>query len=250
MSNKRAPRHLAVLSGTNAGSEVRLTRGQVAERLNISVSTVRRYEGDKLHPKVDEHDVRWFDEKEVTALAATIANAGGLKRSTSASATRVHVPESRTASEVAALVFERLEQRQSMAEIVVGLRVEPDVVRALYEQWCLGLVEGQLRLDREPRMPRANEIEHARTETLATRLAELPANELTRISVARFREEFQHGEYEYARVHELGGFHVSGPCSVEEITRRYGPGSYRVTAYGFEPSGLRWELLVDGLRAA
>jgi len=35
--------------------------------------------------------------------------------------------------ELAALVFERLEQRQSLAEIVVGVRVDPDVVRALVE---------------------------------------------------------------------------------------------------------------------
>jgi hypothetical protein len=34
---------------------------------------------------------------------------------------------------------------------------------------------------------------------------------------------------------------------VDEITRRFGAGDHRVTAYGFEPPGLRWELLVSGL---
>ena len=48
------------------------------------------------------------------------------------------------------LVFERLEQRQSLAEIVIGVRVEPETVRALFEQWCLGLIEGQLQMTRQP----------------------------------------------------------------------------------------------------
>jgi hypothetical protein len=216
--------------------------------LNISVSTVRRYEGEKLHPTIDEHEVRWFDEKDVTALAATLANEGRSRRSANTSSPPA--AEARTTGETAALVFERLEQRQSLAEIVIGLRVEPELVRSLFEQWCLGLVEHQLRMEREPRMPRSHEIERARIEKLAARLADLPANEVTRISVARFREEFQHGEHEYLRVDELGGFHVSDACSIDEITRRFGPGAYRITAYGFDPPGLRWELLVDGLGAA
>jgi hypothetical protein len=111
-----------------------LTRGQVAARLGISVSTVRRYEGDKLHPTVDEHEVRWFDEKEVAALAATLANSTGAKRSASTSAAMARAPESRTAGEIAALVFERFEQRQSHAEIVIGLRLEPEIVAHLFEQ--------------------------------------------------------------------------------------------------------------------
>ncbi len=78
----------------------------------------------------------------------------------------------------------------------------------------------------------------------------LPAAELTRISVARFREEFQHGDHEYLRVDELGGFLASGPCRVEEITRRFGPGSYRITAYAIDGAALRWEILVEGLAAS
>jgi len=241
----RKRRHLSVIPGSSDGSQ--LTRGQVAARLSISVSTVRRYEGDKLHPTIDEHGVRRFDEQEVGALAAALVN-DTAKRSIGTSTKSGGAVEQRTAAESAALVFERFEQRQSLAEIVIGLRIEPDIVRALYEQWCLGLVEGQLRMEREPRMVRANEIERTRSERLASRLAELPPNELTRISVARYRENFQHGEHDYPRIHELGGFHVSGPCSIDEITRRYGPGSYRVTAYGFDPCGLRWELLVEELR--
>jgi len=41
--------------------------------------------------------------------------------------------------DIAAEVFERLEQRQSLAEIVIGVRVEPEVVRELHRQWQLQL---------------------------------------------------------------------------------------------------------------
>lgn len=245
VSSTRKSRHLSLLPGA-AQRASSLTRGQVAARLGISVSTVRRYEGDKLHPTLDEHDVRWFDEKEVATLAATLANGDGIKRSASASS-GARAPESRTAGEIAALAFERFEQRQSLSEIVIGLRVEPERVRALFEQWCLGLVEHQLRLERDPRMPRAHEIERARPERLEARLSALPAGEQTRISVARFREEFQHGEHEYLRLDELGGFQVAGPCTCNEISGRFGPGSYRITAYALNPRGLRWETLVEGL---
>jgi hypothetical protein len=228
-------RHLSVLSGANG----RLTRGQVAARLNVSVSTVRRLEGDRLHPTVDEGDVRWFDEKEVAALAAAMVNDG--KQVTKARPGAP--PEQRPAGEIAALAFERFEQRQSLAEIVIGLRVEPEKVRALFDQWCLGLTEHQLR-SREPNLPRRGEVPRAKPEALAERLAQLPHGELTRISVARFRGDFLHGDAEYLEVYELGGFHVSGSCAIDEITRRYGPGEYRVTAYGLDPPALRWEVVV------
>ncbi len=205
---------------------------------------MRRYEGERLHPTVDEHDVRWFDEREVAALAAELVNASAKRpRATEP----VAAPETRTSGELAALVFERLEQRQSLAEIVIGLRVTPETVRALFDQWSLGLTESQLRTQREPSVQRAKELQRVKPDTLAARLAKLPDGQATRISVARYREAYAHGFEDYARIDELGGFHVSGPCTIREITQRYGSGSYRVTAYGFAPNGLRWELLVEGL---
>jgi hypothetical protein len=224
-----------------------LTRGQVAARLSVSVSTVRRYEGNLLYPTVDEHEVRWFDENEVATLAATMVNAAPAKQTGRARLSGMRAAEERSAGEIAALAFERFEQRQSLAEIVIGLRVEPETVRALFEQWGLGLCEGQLRMAREPRLQRRGEIPVASPETLATRLSELPRGTITRISVGRSRGDFQHSELEFIEIVELGGFHVSGPCGLDEITRRFGPGDYRVTAYGFDPTGLRWELLVSGI---
>jgi len=41
---------------------------------------------------------------------------------------------------------------------------------------------------------------------------------------------------------ELGGFVVSGPTTVSEIRRRVGAGEYRVSAYGLDVPGMRWEV--------
>lgn len=238
-------RHLSVVPTRDASKLGTLTRAQVAARLGVSISTVRRYEGDRLHPRVDENDVRWFDEKEVAALAATLANESHPVRRRNREPAAG--PASRSSGEIAAAVFERLEQRQSLAEIVIGVRVEPSVVRELFEQWSLGLVEAHLQREREPRMYRENEVVHVNEGELTARLARLPAGESTRISVARYRGEFQHGDYLYPEVVELGGFLVAGPCTIDEIVSRFGPGAYRVTALALEPTRLRWEYIVGAV---
>jgi len=136
---------------------------------------------------------------------------------------------------------------------VVGVRVAPERVRELYAQWTQGLVEHHLRTVRTPYGPLDGDYVQIPPAEFATRLAELPRG-LTRISVGRYRGEFQaenpDGESSlYALVTELGGFVTSGPCELTEITRRFGSGDYRVTAYSLEPPTLRWEVLVKGLRA-
>jgi AcrR family transcriptional regulator len=243
VSSSQESRHLSVVPVTSS-SETPVTRAQVAARLGVSISTVRRYEGSRLHPKVGDDDVHLFDPKEVAALAVELTNEPRTARRRNANAT---IAPAHSRDEIAALVFERLEQRQSLAEIVIGVRIEPDTVRALFEQWCLGLIEGQLQMTREPRIPRKDEAVRVRYADLDSRLAELPHGQLTRISVGRFRGGYQHGEHEYAEVLELGGFHVSGPCTAEEITRRFGSGGFRITAYGFDPACLRWEVFVEDL---
>jgi hypothetical protein len=247
MKNAPAPGkapHLSVVSPTNAPAGL-MTRAQVAARIGASVATVRRYEGTLLHPHVGNDGTHRFDAAEVTALAASRANQA-LDRGTIRNAKAA--PEPRTRGEIAALVFERFEQRQAQAEIVIGLRIEPEVVAELFEQWCFGLTERQLR-KREPRVPLVIDIPQVHKAELAKRLASLPEAEVTRVSVARWRGTYPAGEdrADYAWLVELGGFHVSGPCTLEEITRRFGAGSYRVSAYGFDPPGLRWEALVEEL---
>lgn len=182
---------------------------------------------------------------EVTALAASRANQAldrGQIRNAKAA------PEARTRGEIAALVFERFEQRHSHAEIVIGLRIEPELVAELFAQYCFGLTERQLA-KREPRVPVVDDIEKVARTELVQRLASLPTAQVTRVSVGRWRGAYRAGEdrADYAWIVELGGFHVSGPCTVDEITRRYGPGSYRITAYGFDPPGIHWESLIEDL---
>jgi transcriptional regulator with XRE-family HTH domain len=251
--NDSKPRHLSVIPGGKPEELAPLTRAQVASRLGVSISTVRRFEGNRLHPRIGPEDIRWFDAIEVASLAAELADEPRARRLRNAAREPGSKPVPRSADEVAALVFERLEQRQSLAEIVMGVRVTPERVRELHEQWCRGLIEGQLRDARAPQVPLDRDYLRISVAELATRLAELPEG-VTRISVARYRGAFnaptpEDGEAEYAWVSELGGFHVAGSCDVGEMVRRFGKGDFRITAYGFNPPGLLWEVIVKGMGA-
>ncbi|MCX5748070.1 MAG: helix-turn-helix transcriptional regulator [Proteobacteria bacterium] len=246
MSNTEKARHLAVVPKISTQPSG-LTRGQVAARLNISVSTVRRFEGSRLNPTIGADDVRRFDEKEVVALAAELANAAVMKVKATSGAP-APTSASRDPGELAALAFERLEQRQSLAELVIGLRITPEIARAFFDQWSVGLAEGQFRMRREPSVARVGEIDRVRPDRLVKLLADLPENDVTRLSVGRMRAPHVDGDQEFINVSELGGFLVSGGCATIEILRRFGPGTYRVSAYGFDPAGIRWEVIVEGLR--
>ncbi len=228
-------RHLSAIPGGD-----RLTRGQVAERLGVSISTVRRYEGTQLHPTIDENDVRWFAQAEVTALAARIANERSDKPSRAVGST-ASAPK-RSAGELAALVFERFEQRQSLAEIVIGLRVEPSTVHGLFDQWCVGLTEQHLRTVSEPRVARECDMPRASPAELARLLDELARDAPTRISVGRYRGTYLSDNVEFADIVELGGFHAAGGCTLNDLTRRFGPGDFRITAYRLTPPALLWEV--------
>ena len=58
------------------------------------------------------------------------------------------------------------------------------------------------------------------------------------------------GFVDYRNLAELGGFDVSGPIALADIMARVGAGEYRVTAYGFDPRGLRWEVPIRVRRQA
>ena len=127
-----------------------LTRTATARRLGVSTSTVRRYERDKLQPIRGADGVNRFDAKAVAELATSLLNDNGGKppRKPRRNAAGPAHEVKRTEGEIAAEVFERLEQRQSLAEIVIGVRVPPDVVRELHRQWQIGLIEGELERDK------------------------------------------------------------------------------------------------------
>lgn len=252
-SDHKTP-HLSVIAGGKPADPARLSRSQVADRLGISVSTVRRYEGSRLHPQTGAAGVHWFDAAEVATFAAELANEPRMRRRLRVVAPAPRgMPAPRSADELAAQVFERLEQRQTLAEIVIGVRIAPERVRELHVQWSHGLVEHHLRTARVPLGPLDGDFVRVGPDELAARLAALPEG-LTRISVGHYRGEFYattpEGEQTYAQIAELGGFLVSGACELTEITRRFGGGDYRVTAYSLEPPTLRWEVLAKGVHVA
>lgn len=242
-------------SPTNQGDDdlksAALMRNGVAKRLGVSISTVRRLEGTRLHPAIDVNGVRRFKASDVERLAKELEAEQRSPRNAQQAVVRAaEIPK----GELAALVFERLEQRHSLSEIVIALRVPPEDVRELYHTWLVGLCAGELQR-KEPALPARNTeqdvIRRATPMQLAQLLAALPSNQSTRISIARVVGEVVVSEgadsdafAEYRNLCELGGFDVSGPIAVADIIARVGAGEYRVSAYGFEPRGLRWEVYV------
>lgn len=241
--------------GDDALRMAALTRDDVAKRLGVSISTVRRLEGTRLHPSIDDKSVRRFKASDVERLAKELEAEQRSPRNAQQAVVRAaEIPK----GELAALVFERLEQRHSLAEIVIALRVPPEDVRDLYHSWLVGLWAGELQRPEPALPPRLSDQDATRRvsrEQLFDLLAALPDKQPTRISVARMVGEYTLPDpadaasfTEYRNLTELGGFVVSGPTSISEITNRFGGGEYRIAAYGLEVRGLRWEVfttLVD-----
>lgn len=227
-------------------SKPELTRSQVADRLGVSLSTVRRFEGDRLHPKVGPDNVRWFDADEVAALAREVLKE---RPPTERPKTKARAGADREAElpagEIAARVFERLEERHSLAEIVVAVRVEPAVVRELYHQWLVGLQQGELAR-KTPSLTTGPDrsVDQA---TFVRLISALPLGVRTRISVARHVGDHWVSEEvgEVPKLVELGGFVTTGPVDLTAITDRYGNGDMRVTAYQLDPRECLWEVFVN-----
>ena len=247
VSKRKVSADTTAIRGHDDLKQASLTRDDVAKRLGISVSTVRRLEGSKLHPLVTGSGVRRFKPADVEQLATTLAANQNAPRNAA-------LTVERSKGELAALVFERLEQRHSLAEIVIALRVSPDEVRDLYHTWLVGLWAGELQRP-EPALPQRHTdhdvVRRVTREQLAELLGALPANRSTRISIARVIGEYMVGDgvdatsfVEYRNLAELGGFVASSPIDVAEIAGRVGAGEHRVSAYALDTPGLRWEVFV------
>lgn len=239
------------IDGQGDEKSTTLTRDGVAKRLGISVSSVRRLEGEKLHPMVTEKNVRRFKIADVEQFAASLVANNNKPRNAAKVAARVATPEV-PKGELAALAFERFEQRHSLAEIVIALRVTPEEVRELYHSWLVGLWEGELQR-KEPALPNTEQdaIRKVTMHQLAQMLVSLPKDRSTRISIARamgdffIQDEKNAQSYdEYRNLTELGGFVASGPIAISEITNRVGAGEFRISAYSLDAPGLRWEVFV------
>lgn len=119
-----------------------MTRREVAERLGVSTSSVRRLEFDELFPKEDNRGVWRFDGAEVEALAGRRGQRE--QRAPVRTAARSD-PEGR----LAARVFKMFGRGIPLAHIVVATRQSPATVRALYSEWSTTLEEGEWTRRRE-----------------------------------------------------------------------------------------------------
>lgn len=112
-----------------------LTRREVAERLGVSTSTVRRMEFDRLHPVEDEQGVWRFDPAELEGIEPRARR----QRAPTSEEARERQREGR----IAARVFLLFARNASLARIVVTTKQTPERVRALYHEWVTSLEEGE-----------------------------------------------------------------------------------------------------------
>jgi len=100
-----------------------LKRAEAARVLGVSVSTLRRREGELLRPIVGPDGVHMFDEAQVRAVTVTLRGRATL------------AAMGPSAGDTAADVFTLLDDGVHPVEIVKRLRLTPDVVVALQDQW-------------------------------------------------------------------------------------------------------------------
>ena len=99
-----------------------LTRGEVARRLGLSLSTVRRMEGVQLKPIVGERGVRYFEETEIQTVLVRVRR------------TRVPLDEHADGT-LAAAAFTRFRNGADVVAVVTELRVVPETIESLFEHW-------------------------------------------------------------------------------------------------------------------
>jgi hypothetical protein len=104
----------------------RLRRTEVARRLGISLTTLRRMEGTRLHPATGPDGVRFFDEAEVEAAVVTFQGIRARRAATLKPSD----------GEIAAAAFELFDGGTSLVEVVKQLQVAPDRLGALHRAWA------------------------------------------------------------------------------------------------------------------
>jgi hypothetical protein len=110
-------------AGGEAGASGRLlTRGQVARRLGLSLSTVRRMEGVQLKPIVGQRGIRYFEETEIQAVFVRVR--------------RTRVPDDdRADGTLAAAAFALFRSGADVIAVVEELREAPEKIERLFEHW-------------------------------------------------------------------------------------------------------------------
>ena len=120
----RAPCDAEIVEDVSAtrNSGKLLTRGQVARRLGMSLSSVRRMEGEQLKPIVDERGVHYFEETEIQAVFVRVR--------------RARAPRDELASgSLAAAAFTLFRGGADVVAVVKELHEAPEAIEALFGQW-------------------------------------------------------------------------------------------------------------------
>jgi post-segregation antitoxin (ccd killing protein) len=117
-----------------------LTRAQVARRLGVGASTVRRMEGRDLHPVVGADGVHRFDADEVEARRETAAGElrRGGRRATKVAPAKVTV---QAEGKQHARAFRLFAAGRSHADVVIETAIPAAMVRQLYVEWRAGYRE-------------------------------------------------------------------------------------------------------------
>jgi hypothetical protein len=121
--NRRTSEAATVIAAKATQNGKLLKRTEAARLLGMSVSTLRRREGEVLNPIVGEGGVHLFDEAEVRAVMITMRGQSALAAMGPSSGV------------VASEVFTLLDEDVHPVEIVKRLRLTPEVVTALHKQW-------------------------------------------------------------------------------------------------------------------
>ena len=112
-----------IVTALNSSQGKMLKRTEAARMLGVSVSTLRRREGELINPVVGPGGVHLFDEAEVRSTQVTIRRRQAVGSIGPA------------LGETAAEVFTLLDEKVHPIEIVKRLKLAPDVVESLQEQW-------------------------------------------------------------------------------------------------------------------
>ncbi len=110
--------------GTHPESPRFLTRSQVASRLGVAITTVRRLENKgRLHPRRTKRGFL-FRIEEINRIEPGYAS-------------RARSPRPLQTGEIAARAFELFEHGKGLRDVVIILRQPPEAVRELYRQYAL-----------------------------------------------------------------------------------------------------------------
>jgi hypothetical protein len=121
----------------------------------MSVSSVRRLEGTRLHPVQDDRGVWRFDLAEVDQLKLE-----SVRQRTARGKTRART------GDAAARAFRMFSEGRNLREIVIRARLPPERVRVLYSEWLVGLKDGeqQRRLHEDYERDRRERAEDERSQ--------------------------------------------------------------------------------------